>query len=259
MNFLIPFIALAAIMTGSSQGVVTERVEYKYDGATLVGYLAYDAGISELRPGVLIVHEWWGLNDYPKSRAEQLAKLGYVAFAVDMYGDGAVAASAEEAGKMAGAVRGDVALTRGRINAALDVLRARSQVDPKRIAAIGYCFGGGVALELARSGADVAGVVSFHGSLSTTAPAAEGNIKAKVLVLHGADDPNVPMEQVTAFEDEMRAAGADWEMVFYGGAVHGFTNAANGDDPSKGVAYNASADKRSWQAMLSFFDEIFGK
>ena len=252
--FLLP--VLISMMSSTSSAVITEKVEYEYDGVKLVGYVAYIPG-TEPRPGILVVHEWWGLNDYAKMRAEQLAELGYVAFTVDMYGDGAVATTPDEAGKMAGAVRSDTDLLRGRINAGLDVLKARADVYPYSIAAIGYCFGGTVALELARSGADIAGVVSFHGNLSTNAPAEAGDIKAKLLILTGADDTSVPIEQVKAFEDEMNNAGADWQIVLYSGAVHAFTNPAAGDDPSKGVAYNSTADKRSWYAMLTFFDEIF--
>jgi len=188
-----------------------------------------------------------------------LAQLGYVAFAVDMYGNGVTAKDATEAGKLATALRNDRPLMRARAQAALETLRKNPQCDPRRVAAIGYCFGGGVALELARSGADIAGVASFHGNLDTPNPDDAKNIRAKVLVLHGADDPYVNTAQVAIFQQEMRQAKVDWQMIFYGGAVHSFTNPASGDDPSKGVAYNAAADRRSWQAMKDFFDEIFKK
>lgn len=235
----------------------TEVIEYKHGQTALEGYLAYDDSFSGTRPGVLVVHEWTGIGAYVKMRTEQLAKLGYVAFAIDMYGKGIRPTNAEEAGKQAGIYRADRQLMRARAEAGLEVLQKHKLVDPQRIAAIGYCFGGGVALELARSGADLKGVVSFHGTLDTPNPGDAKNIKGKVLVLHGADDPFVTAEQVTAFQEEMRKAKVDWQMVIYGGAVHSFTNPESGNDPSKGVAYNAEADRRSWQAMRDFFDEIF--
>ena len=209
-------------------------------------------------PGVLVVHEWLGLNDYAKRRADQLAELGYVAFAADIYGNGKVTADMKEASRLAGSYKNDWPLLRARVAAALASLKAQSGVVPEKIAAIGYCFGGTTVLELARSGADVAGVVSFHGGLDTPAPQDAKNIRAKVLALHGADDPYVPADQVAAFENEMRQGSADWQLVTYGGAVHGFTNLANGSDNSKGIAYNAAADARSWVAMQQFFRELFG-
>jgi dienelactone hydrolase len=204
---------------------------------------------------VLVVHEWWGLNDFAKDRARELAKEGYVAFAVDMYGKGTVTKDPKAAGELAGKLKGDRKLMRRRIVAGLNAAKANPCVDPSRVAAIGYCFGGTAVLELARSGADIAGVVSFHGGLDTPDPQDAKNIKCKVLVLTGADDKSVPASQVAAFEDEMRQAKVDYQVVIYGGAVHGFTNPANGDDPSKNVAYNEKADKRSWQAMKDFFGE----
>lgn len=235
----------------------TEMIEYTHNGVALQGYLAYDDTQTDKRPGVLVVHEWWGLNDYPKHRAEQLAELGYVAFALDMYGKGVVATTMDEAKAQVGKLYGDRALVRARAQAGLDILKQQKNVDPSKIAAIGYCFGGMVGLELARSGADIAGVVSFHGALNTPNKQDAKNIQAKVLVLHGADDPNVKPEEVAAFEQEMRNAGVDWQLVKYGGAVHAFTNPAAGNDPSTGGAYNEKADKRSWEAMKVFFVEIF--
>jgi len=235
----------------------TSNIVYRQGDALLEGYLAYDDSIPGKRPGVLVVHEWTGLGPYTKMRAEQLAKLGYVAFAADIYGKGVRPQNPAEAGKTAALYRNDRALTRSRIQAALELLRGQKQVDPDKIAAIGYCFGGMVALELARSGSDINGVVSFHGSLDTPNPADAKNIKCKVLVLHGGDDPNVTPEQVLAFWQAMRQAGVNWQINVYGGAVHSFTNPASGNDPSKGAAYNSQADKRSWRAMQDFFDEIF--
>jgi len=247
----IPWIATAALKT--------EMVEYKQGDTTLEGYLAYDDSVSAKSPGVLVVHDWFGMSDYAKKRADQLAQLGYVAFAADIYGKGVHPTTPKEAGEQAGKYKNDRQLLRARVTAALDVLQKNPHVDPARIAAIGYCFGGMAVLELARSGADVAGVVSFHGTLDTPNPADAKNIKGKVLVLHGADDPHVPAEQIAAFQDEMRKAGVDWEMTCYGNAVHSFSRPDSGNDNSKGVAYNEKADKRSWEAMKAFFAEIFGQ
>lgn len=236
----------------------TEAVEYKHGDTVLEGYLAYDASIKGKRPGVLVVHEWWGNNAYSKRRAEQLAKLGYIAFALDMYGKGIIAKDAKEAGALAGKYRGDRKLMRERANAGLEVSRRHELTDTGRMAAIGYCFGGTTVLELARSGAPLAGFVSFHGGLDTPNPKDAANIKkGKVLVLHGGDDPFVTVDHVTAFEDEMRKAGVDWQVYIYGGAVHSFTNPDSGNDKSKGLAYNEKADRRSWEAMKMFFAEIF--
>ena len=244
-------------MAPAQAAVRSQAVEYKQGDALLEGYLAYDDSLKGKRPAVLIIHEWWGLNDYIRGRADQLAQMGYVVFAPDIYGKGNRAKNAAEAGKLAGVYWSDRKLLRARANAGLDILMKHQLTDSKRVTAIGYCFGGTTVLELARSGADVAGVVSFHGGLDTPDPSDAKNIKAKVLVLTGADDPNVPSTQVLAFADEMRKAGVDWELVMYGGAVHSFTNPASGNDPSKGVAYNEKADRRSWQAMKDFFGEVF--
>ncbi len=259
MNRLIALMMLTALVSIPAFGhakVMSKAVEYRHGEVVLEGYVAYPAYKKGRHPGVLVVHEWMGLNDYAKKRADQLAQLGYVALAVDMYGKGIRAADAKEAAALAGKYKGDRPLMRGRIQAALDLLKGLPKVDPKRIAAIGYCFGGTTVLELARSGADIAGVVSFHGGLDTPMPAEPGQVKAKVLVLHGGDDPLVPPEQVNGFEAEMRKAGVDWQLVAYGGTVHSFTN-PQANDPARGVAYDAKSDRRSWQAMRSFFDEIF--
>lgn len=238
-------------------GLRTEVIGYKHSDVGLEGYLAYDDAVRGKRPGVIVVHAWTGLDAYTKRRTEQLAELGYIAFAIDMYGKGVKAKDAEGAARLAGIYRADRRLMRSRANAGLEVLKKHTLTDAKRIAAIGYCFGGGVALELARSGADIAGVVSFHGNLDTPNPEDAKNIKGEVLVLHGAADPIVPIDQVIAFQDEMRKANVDWQMVIYGGAVHAFTNPESGDDPSRGVAFNEKADRRSWEAMKMFFAEIF--
>ncbi len=244
------------VTTEASGKMQTQAIEYKQGGAVLEGYLAYDDAQQGKRPGILVIHDWYGLGDYAKKRAEMLASMGYVAFAADIYGAGIHPTSPEECAKQAGIYRADRALMRARAAAGLDVLRGQERVDPRRIAAIGYCFGGGVVLEMARSGADLAGVVSFHGVLDTPNPADAKNIKAKILVCHGADDPYVPKEQVQAFEEEMRGAGVDWQLIAYGGSVHSFTRWDSGNDNSKGAAYNERTDKRSWAAMKQFFDEI---
>jgi len=204
-----------------------------------------------------VVHEWMGLDDYVKRRADMLAQLGYVAFAADIYGKGVRADSMEEAQRLSGIYKGDRPLMRTRAQAALDILKKQAQVDSAKVATMGYCFGGTVALELARSGADMLGAVSFHGGLNTPNSQDASKIKGKILVLHGGDDSFVPADEVAAFEDEMRSAKVDWQLNSYGNSVHGFTNDRNGSDNSKGVAYNAKADKRSWEAMKTFFNEIF--
>jgi dienelactone hydrolase len=239
--------------------VHTEEIEYQHDGKSLRGFLAYDDVAQGKRPGVLIVHEWTGHNPYVRKRAQQLAKLGYVAFALDMYGKGVLAKNPQEAARMAAPFKKDRKMMRDRATAGLEVLLKQPQVDTGRVAAIGYCFGGTTVLELARGGAGLAGVVSFHGDLSTPNPEDARNIKAKVLALHGADDPFVPPDQVAAFEDEMRKANVDWQLVKYGDAVHSFTNPGAGSDKKRGAAYNARADRRSWHAMKDFFGEIFKK
>lgn len=251
LTLMVPALVQAAIETRS--------VEYRQGNTRLVGYLAFPKDVKGPLPGILVVHEWMGLNDYAKHRADQLAELGYIAFAADIYGDGKIAANREEAGKLAGSYKNDRPLLRARVAAGLATLKAQPGVAGDKIAAIGYCFGGTAVLELARSGADIAGVVSFHGGLDTPTSQDAKNIRAKVLALHGADDPYVPADQVAAFENEMRQAGVDWQLIVYGGAVHGFTNPANGTDNSKGAAYNALADARSWVAMQQFFNELFAK
>jgi len=257
MKKLIALFLAAGFPMLAAAEIKTQIVEYKQGDTTLEGFLAYDAASAVKRPGVLIAHQWMGLTDYEKKRAKMLVDLGYTVFAADIYGKGVRASSPQEAGGLAGKYKGNRALLRDRINAALDVLRKSPNIDSKRIAAIGYCFGGTTVLELARSGADVAGVVSFHGGLDSLNPSDARNIKCKVLVLHGADDPFVPAKDFAAFEEEMRGAKVDWELVQYGNSVHGFTMWEAGNDNSKGLAYNAKADARSWEAMKSFFAEIF--
>lgn len=249
---------LFAVCPGTATAAVrTQTVEYKQGDTVLEGYLAYDDCFTGKRPGILVVHEWTGLGPYVKTRCEELAKIGYVAFGADIYGKGVRPATHEEAGKVAGMYTKDRALMRARVKAGLDELKNFGLVDTSHIAAIGYCFGGAAVLELARSGADIAGVVTFHGALANPNPSDAKDIKARVLVQHGADDPFVDRKQLDAFMDEMGKAKADWRVIVYGGAVHSFTVKDAGSDPSKGMAYNEGADRRSWQAMRDFFGEIF--
>jgi len=251
-----PVVALICSTTAQAK-VQTQLVEYKQGNSVLEGYLAYDDATKGKRPGVMIVHEWTGIGSYVQQRAQQLAKLGYVAFAADIYGKGIRPKNPQEAAQQANIYRSNRQLMRDRATAGLQVLQKNTLTDPRRIAAIGYCFGGGTVLELARSGASVAGVVSFHGNLDTPNPNDAKNIKGKVLVLHGAEDPLVPVGQVLNFAQEMDKNNVDWQLIAYGGAVHGFTNPEAGNDKSQGVAYNASADRRSFAAMRQFFGEIF--
>ena len=257
-RFLFPL--LSSLFLTSAHGALVEKtVTYEQGGVTLEGFHVYDDAVKGKRPAVLVIHQWTGLTDYEKGRSRQLAELGYNVLAADIYGVG-IRPKPPEAANEAGKYKGDRKLFRARIDAGLALLKKDELTDTSKIAAIGYCFGGTGVLELARSGAEIAGVVSFHGALDT-APgfaAEKGKVPAKVLVLHGAIDPHVPAEQVSAFEKEFSEAGADWQFVAYSGAVHGFTQKMAGDDPSKGAAYNAAADRRSWEAMKVFFAEIFG-
>ncbi len=257
MTKLFAALMLTFFSLSAHAAIITKSIEYKDGDTVLQGFLAYDGSGKKVRPGVLVFHEWTGLSDYEKGRAIQLAKLGYVAFAADIYGKGIHAKDMKEAGSLATKYKSDRKLFRSRVNAALAVMREQKNVDPKQIAAMGYCFGGTATLELARSGAEILGAVSFHGGLDTPTPEDAKNIKAKVLVLHGAEDPIVTAQQVSDFEKEMRDGKVDWQLVKYANAVHSFSNPKSGSDPSKGVAYNKQADLRSWEEMKSFYHEIF--
>lgn len=250
------FLAASFFLTALSQAEVKlETVEYRDGDVVCEGAVAYDPQHQALRPGVLLVPDWMGVGDYAKSRAKQVAELGYVCFVADVYGKGVRPTTAEEAGQLAGKYKGDRPLLRQRVNAALAVLAKQPQVEKGRLCAIGYCFGGTAVLELARSGAAVAGVVSFHGGLDSPSPEDGKKIKGKVLVLHGADDPFVKAADISAFQEEMRSAKVDWQMIYYGNAVHSFTRPDAGNDNSKGAAYQPAADRRSWEAMKQFFAE----
>jgi dienelactone hydrolase len=257
-TLLLLLVLIVLLSSTAFAAIQSNVVEYKQGDTVLEGYLAYDDSIVGNKPGVLVIHDWLGVGEYVQSRARQLASMGYVAFAPDIYGKGIRPDNDKAASALVGQYKNDRKLLRLRAIAGLDILRNQPQVDPKRLAAIGYCFGGTTALELARSGASIAAVISFHGGLDTPTPEDARNIRAKVLALHGADDPFVPPDQVKAFENEMRQAGVDWQLAIYGGAVHAFTIPGAGSDKSKGAAYDAKADKRSFEAMKVFFKEVFG-
>ena len=237
-------------------------VTYKAGNVVLKGYLAFDKNFKGKRPGVLVVHEWWGHNEYVRKRARMLAGMGYTALALDMYGNGKQANHPDDAGKFAAEVMKNAAVGEGRFMAALEFLRKQKNVDPEKIAAIGYCFGGGVVLHMARLGVDLKGVASFHGSLATEKPAEPGVIKARILVLNGDADRFTTPEQIESFKKEMENAGADYKFISYPNAKHSFTN-PDADMYAKKfnmpVGYNAEADKQSWVELGKFLTDIFKK
>ena len=248
--------ALLATALPTSAAIQESLVEYKSGDVVCEGIHVVDTAKSGKLPSVLIIHQWTGVSENEKMRARMLAELGYNVFVADIYGKG-VRPQPPESGKEAGKYKTDRVLYRARLLAGLDELRKTPQADSTQITAIGYCFGGTGVIELARSGALVKGVVSFHGGLDSPNPEDGKNIKGKVLALHGADDPFVPAKDVAAFEQEMKSAGVDFKMVQYPGAVHAFTQVAAGNDNSKGAAYNEAADKASWKEMQRFFDRLF--
>jgi len=257
-RFLLAGLLLAAVPALAA--VVGKPVVYKANGLSMKGYVAYDDAIKGKRPGVLIVHEWWGLNDYARKRADMLAQEGYIALAVDMYGNGKTADHPKDAGAFATAVNKDPAAALARFKAAMTTLDHQPWTDSKNIAAIGYCFGGGQVLNMARAGLPLKGVASFHGSLGTDHPAKSGQIKAKIRVFTGAADPMAPSDVVTAFEKEMQDAQADYKLVSYPGAMHSFTNPGAdklGKQFDMPLKYDAAADHDSWTQTLAFFKEIF--
>ena len=260
IKFILPAVALSFLIPrNASAEIRLQTIEYNDGGTVCEGAVAFNDADKTPRPGVLLVPDWMGAGDYAKSRAQQVAALGYVCFVADIYGKGVRPANAGEAGAQAGKYKGDRPLLRQRVNAAFAELKKNPLVVKTKTAAIGYCFGGTTALELARSGAEVAGIVSFHGGLDSPTPADGKNIKGKVLVLHGADDPFVKPADIAAFQEEMRGAKVDWQMMYYGDAVHSFTRPDSGTDKSKGAAYQEAADKRSWEAMKTFFAEVFAE
>ncbi len=246
-------------LLSAAHEVKADFVTYQDGDLTLKGFLAAPAALAGTAPGVLVVHDWFGCGPYAQQRARELAERGYVAFALDMYGEGRVVTKREDAADLAGGFYKDLPLMVRRAKAGLTVLTTQGTVDKTRLAAIGFCFGGTISLNLARSGEPLAGVVSFHGGLksATAVPVAEGGLKARVLVLHGGADPFVPPADVAAFMDEMTKAKASWRMETYGGAVHSFSNPTAGDNVASGSAYNVEAEKLSIAAMERFFGEIF--
>ncbi len=252
---------LAALLCGiplfAGAAVKTERVEYRDGDTLLTGYLSYDDAIEGKRPGVLVIHEWWGLNDYAKRRAEMLAELGYVAFAADMYGDNKVTEHSPDAQSWMQQISANQDAWRQRAMAALDTLKSSDRVDAEKLAAIGYCFGGATVMQMAYGGAELDGVASFHGSLPPTSDVLPGQIKPSILIAHGEADSFVPPERIAAFKERLDAAGADWQMVVYSGAQHSFTNPGAASYGVDGIAYDPKADARSWALMQGFFDEVF--
>jgi dienelactone hydrolase len=239
--------------------IKTATITYKAGGADLVGYLAWDASQAGPRPGIVVFSEWWGVTEYLKRRARQLAELGYVAFAADMYGGGQTAADATEAAQLMNGLFADMNATSAKVRAAVDQLARRPEADPRRIGAMGYCLGGALALHAARLGLDLRGVVSFHGSLGKTHPANKGDVKARVLVCHGEDDSFVSAEDQAGFRGEMEDLGVDYKFVAYPGAKHGFTNpdaTENGRKYNLPLEYNETVDRESWQEMKSFWNEV---
>ena len=259
---VLAFILLFAAVVSAAPKIKGEPVDYKSGGVTLKGYLAYDENIKGKRPGVLVVHEWWGQNEYARKRARMLAELGYTALAVDMYGEGKTATHPDDAAKFASETMKNFDTAKARFEAAMAFLKKQRTVDRSRIAAIGYCFGGGVVLNMARQGEDLKAVASFHGSLAAVKPAKAGKVKAKIRVYNGEDDKFTPQEAIDAFMQEMHDAKVDFQFINYPGAVHSFTN-PEADELGKKFglpfAYNAEADKRSWEDMTDFFAEVFKK
>jgi dienelactone hydrolase len=253
-------ITAAVLTAGATQAeVTTKTVEYEYDGTKLKGFLAYDDSVKEKRPGVLVVHEFWGLNDYAKDRCKKLAELGYVAFAVDMYGDGRTTTHPDDARKMTMEVRENVKVWRGRAEAGLKQLKAQPNVDPDKVAAIGYCFGGSTCLQLAYGGADLKAVATFHAGLITPSEAEAKAIKPKILVCNGDDDTFITADAIKEFRAALDKAGVKYEFVGYPGAVHSFTVPGADQENIKGVKYNKAADEDSWKRMRALFKDTLGR
>lgn len=268
MKKMLTILVVVALMTAvagfasTEPNIVGEDVSYSSGSTVMKGYFAYDKNIKEKRPVVLVVHEWWGHNEFSRKRARMLAEMGYAALAVDMYGDGKQALHPEEAGKFSSEIMSNFDTAKARFKAATDFLEKQNIVNSDKIAAIGYCFGGGVVLNLARQGVNLKGVASFHGSLSAVKPAKSGVVRAKILVLHGQEDKFIPVEQIEAFKKEMKDTGANFHFITYPGARHSFTN-PDADEYAKKfnlpLGYNAEADKKSWEELGKFLNQIFKK
>ncbi len=256
-----PFCFLVALLLGFTSSMMSEAavqsktIDYQVGSLTCKGYLAWNDALTEKRPGVLVIHEWWGLNDYARRRCNQLAALGYVAFACDLYGDGRIAEHPQDAGKFMAEVQANVQEWRRRAAGGLEVLKAQPQCDAGRVAAVGYCFGGATALQLAYTGADLACIVTFHAALPVPPPAEAKQIKASLQIHHGAVDGFIPEENIQKFRAALEAAGVDYTFVYHAGALHGFTVKEADSRGVPGLKYNARADQRSWRAMLDLFRE----
>lgn len=260
MKRLLAVMLMCGVSCSALAALQGKEVVYRVDGDEFTGYLAWDDAVKGKRPGILVVHEWWGLNDYARQRADMLAKLGYTAFALDMYGTGKVADHPDDAKQFMQAVVSDMPEAKKRFDRARAILQEQPTVDPRHVAAIGYCFGGGMVLNMARAGEDLDGVVSFHGSLGTQTPAQKGQVRTRVLVFTGAADPFAPPGTVSAFEEEMQAAGVDYRLVSYPGVKHSFTNPGADSFAARfgmPLAYDKHADEDSWRQTLVFFKEIF--
>lgn len=260
-RFILAMLLCCSVGAVAQAAVQGKEVSYQANGTTLKGYIAYDDTFKGRRPAVLVVHEWWGQNEYARKRARMLAELGYTVLAVDMYGDGKVVDNPDDAGKLAAGVRKDMPMAKARFEAAMQVLRNHETVEAGEMAAFGYCFGGGVALNMARMGVDLKGVASFHGSLGTDNPARPGTIKARIVSFSGDADPMISADNVVAFRKEMEAAEVNYRVVIYPGAKHAFTN-PDADELGRKfkmpVAYDADADVDSWARAVVFLHEIFG-
>lgn len=237
--------------------IQTREIKYEHEGTQLTGYMAWDDAITGKRPGVLVVHEWWGLTDYIKSRAREIAKLGYVAFAPDMYGAGKVTRHGDEAKAWMEQITANTERWQARALRGLEILREQDEVDPARIAAIGYCFGGATVMQMAYAGADLAAVVSFHGSLPVPTEKQAKAIRTPILAAHGDADKFVPPERVQQFQQALETAGVDWHMVIYGGARHGFTNPNAAQYGIENIQYNPKAAHRAWEHMKMFLADVF--
>jgi dienelactone hydrolase len=257
IKFMLVTLLLVGLASAVQAKIITHTISYQHDGVDLQGFLAYDDSIRGKRPAVLVVHEWWGLNDYARSRAEQLAGMGYVAFALDMYGKGKVTQHPSQAGEWMKQVRSNVYQWQQRALAGLEVLKKDPRTDVHRIAAIGYCFGGSTVQQIAYGGADIKGVVSFHGSLMLPMSEQTQKVKAKILICHGAADPFAKGGEIEQYISAMERTALDYQMKIYGGARHSFTNPGADKFGMDALKYSKSADLRSWADMKIFFDEIF--
>lgn len=256
-KILLTLLCIACLPLAIKAEVKNKTISYSHDGTTLKGYLAWDDAVSGKRPAVMVVHEWWGLNDYARKRVDQLAKLGYVAFACDMYGEGKVTEHPNEAGKMAGEVRKNMEAWLGRARAGLKILTDHELVDTKKVAAIGYCFGGSTVLQMAYNGLDLSAVVSFHGALPVPTAEQAKAIKARVMICHGALDNFIPEETIAKVRTALETAKADYQLNYYGGAKHSFTVPDADSKKIDGISYQKQADERSWQDMRRLFNEVF--